>query len=162
MVTPEQLSGAALGVVTTSTRDERVAAAAERRRRSLGAPALPPVRPQDEVTASRALHDARVAIDAADFSFADVRGMLEALATRPGCGSEALVLLAAARVREAQRLRASGDEQGAARLAVDALRDLSSALSADATNREGLVLLDRIEELTGHARLTNELRRAVS
>ncbi len=49
----------------------------------------------------------------------------------------------------------------AAQLAMLALDDVSAALGADATNREGLALLDEIEAMTGYARLTDEVRRAM-
>lgn len=160
MVTPAQLSAAAYEVVASRTGDGRVAEAARRRVRALGAQPLPTVAHRG-ATASRALHEARMALESAEFSLSSMDERLATLLASPSCASEARVLSAASRLREARRLAGSGDAGGASELAVSALGELSSALSADPSNREGLALLDQIEELTGYERLTDEVRRAM-
>lgn len=160
MVTPEQLSAAAYEVVASRTDDGRVAEAARRRARALGAQPLPTVE-RCGTTSSRALHEARAALESAEFSLSSMDERLATLLASPTCASEARVLSAASRLREARRLTGSGDTGGASELAVSALGELSSALSADPSNREGLALLDQIEELTGYERLTDEVRRSM-
>lgn len=160
MVTPAQLSSAAYEVVASRTGDVRVAEAARRRARALGAQPLPTAAPRG-TTASRALHEARAALESAEFSLSSMDERLAALLANPSCASEARVIAAASRLREARRLAGSGDAGGASERAVSALGELSSALSADPSNREGLALLDQIEELTGYERLTDEVRRAM-
>lgn len=161
MVTADQIRAAAYDVVASSTDDARVATAARERARATGAPSLPGVTVPAGQTTSRALHEVRVMVESSDFDLARVESAVRALSAEHGCESEARVLLAAARVREGRRLRRSGDMGAAAQLAMLALDDVSAALGADATNREGLALLDEIEAMTGYARLTDEVRRAM-
>lgn len=161
MVTKDQIRAMALSVVRRASRDRGLREAAQQRAAALGVAPAPIAEVPGGATSSRTLHEARVAVESPNFELGAVRGMLASLLGVPSYASEAHVVLAAAQVREARRLRRAGDVEGAARSAMDALTELSDALSADLTNREGLVLLDEIETLTGYSEMTRELRMRV-
>lgn len=161
MVTKDQIRAMALRVSARCSRDQGVREAARRREEALGAAPVPAVGAPAGKTASRALHEARVAVESSACDPERARGMLGVVLAEASYESDAHVVLAAAYVREARRQRAAGDAEGASRSAMAAFSELSEALAADPGNDEGLVLLDELDALTGYADLTLELRRAM-